>query len=65
MDVLVRDLALVDNLCVLQRNLDIGDTRLHLSLLVFSVVILAVLGKVSVGTREGDLLRHFLSFDGL
>ena len=59
---LVADRVLIDDDSVLEGRLDGNDTRLQDRLFVFRVVVLAVFGKVAVGTRNLDFFRYFFSF---
>ena len=54
---------LYNNLCILEDLLDLFDTSLDISLLVFCSIVLSVLGKVTLFSRFFDLLCYFFSFD--
>ena len=54
------DLRLVDNLCVGNHFAKLIDSRVDFSLLLLSLIILAVLGQVTERTRGGNLLLILL-----
>ena len=54
---------LYNNFCILEDLLDLFDTSLDISLLVFCCIVLSVLGKVTLISRFLDLLCYFISFD--
>ena len=62
MDMLVGDAVFIYDHSVFEGRLDGDDARLKDRLFVFGVVVLAVLGKVAVGTGYLDFFRYFFSF---
>ena len=55
------DLCLVNDNCISDELLKLADSRLSLCLLVSCFIVLGVLGKVTEGSRGGDLLLVFLN----